>query len=254
MNQLPRTDGSAEQIDKRLLDERLAFLKIELPILSAKIDGIVDVLWKIRAACVAIWTAVTGAGLTTTTLTQGAASGGTQVIQHPHAFLLPFAAVVPILFWIIDCKNNQWYRRISRREYEIQQYINDVKDRTWPASFREELSRGQIEFPCYDLAGIATYETNREHRRFKWQASFIRSAVDPIPFGFYGLQIMISGAIAAIVFHEATPWMRFSSLAIGGLLLIALLIVAAIVRPQKAGKPSTPAAANATSPRKTDPS
>lgn len=242
MNQTPGISDPATQIAKRMVDERLAFLKIELPILSAKIDGIVDVLWKIRAASVAIWTAVTGAGLTTATLTQ-AGSTTTQVI-HPHSFLLPFAAVVPALFWIIDAKNNQWYRRISRREYEIQQYINDVKHRTWPSSLSEELSRGAIEFPCYDLAGIATYENNQEHPRFKWQASFIRSAVDAIPFGFYGLQIVISGIIAAAVFPEAKPWMRFSALAAGGLLLITLLITAAIVKPRKSNKISALATAN----------
>jgi hypothetical protein len=233
MNQISGIGDCVTQIDKQIVTERLAFLKIELPILSAKIDGIVDVLWKVRAACAAIWTAVIGAGLSTTTLTQGSGSGATQIILHPHSFLLPFACVTPVLFWIIDSKNNQWYRRITRREYEIQQYINDVKDRTWPTSLAEELSRGNIAFPCYDLAGIATYVNNREHPRFKWQASFIRSAVDPIPFCFYGLQMIISGAITAVVFSQARPAVKFAPLVISGVLLIMVLTMAAIVRPPK---------------------
>ena len=34
---------------------------------------------------------------------------------------------LPMLFLFVDAKNNQWYRRLSERESQIQQFLNDPK-------------------------------------------------------------------------------------------------------------------------------
>ena len=121
-------------------DEQLNILKQELTILATKIGGTVDILWKVRGLSLTLWTAAFTVGV-----------GNFSIDKQPIIALLAMTAFLPLLFLFVDAKNNQWYRRLSERESEIQKFLNDpeykLRRPTDQLHFSRLLSKANI-FPC----------------------------------------------------------------------------------------------------------
>lgn len=166
--------------EEKLTQERLAILKIELPILATKIGSTVDTLWKVRTVGLTAWIAVFGAGL-----------GQFDENKHPVPFLLVLSCVLPLWFAIIDAKNHQWYRRLELRENAIQSYINKefIDVNGVRHSFSAICALNDFAFPLYDLAGEFTYAGSK---KFEWEVSFRRNLAEPIPVLIYGSQTFLS--------------------------------------------------------------
>jgi hypothetical protein len=192
----------------------LDLLKTEITLLASKISSVVDTLWKVRTASITLWTAVLGVGL-------GSFTGD----KKPIVPLLILSCLLPVAFINIDARNNRWYRRLSYREYAIQQYLNDT-------SFV-----GPAPFPIYDLAGTNTF---RESKRHDWEFSLLRSIVDPIPLTVYGGQLLFSAAACTIYIESPLRWCVPASVALA---LVGLSALANVAR-ARASRP----AANATQP------
>lgn len=151
----------------------LDLLKVEMQILASKVANVIDTLWKIRTASITLWTAVLGVGL-----------GSFTDNKEPVLPLLILSCLLPVLFFNIDARNNRWYRRLSSREYSLQQYLNDP-DYKSPEGF-----------PIYDLSGANTF---RGSSYYAWEFSIARSCVDPIPLSVYGGQALFS--VVACLFY-----------------------------------------------------
>lgn len=153
-------------------------LKTEMSVLASKISSVIDTLWKVRTASISLWSAVLSVGL-----------GSFSAAKEPVVSLLVLGCFLPILFINIDARNNRWYRRLSNREYAIQQYLNVPSED--PSS----------PFPVYDLAGDNTFRGSRQH---VWEFSLLRSLVDPIPLTFYGGQLLFSAVVCTL--YLTGPW------------------------------------------------
>jgi hypothetical protein len=184
-------------------DERLNILKQELTILAAKIGGTVDTLWKIRGLSLTLWTAAFTVGV-----------GNFTTDKQPIIVILIVTAFLPLLFLFVDAKNNQWYRRLSERESQIQQFLNDPKyvlsATGLPATLQSASLEGRSLFPVYDLTGVATLG---EDPTFKWQTTILRSMVDTIPSVVYWSQVFFS-CIACTLYANSPVRLLFLPISI----------------------------------------
>lgn len=198
-------------------DEQLNILKQELTILATKIGGTVDILWKVRGLSLTLWTAAFTVGV-----------GNFSIDKQPIIALLAMTAFLPLLFLFVDAKNNQWYRRLSERESEIQKFLNDPEYKLpatdGPATLQSPPLEGKSLFPVYDLAGLATF---RENPGFKWQTSILRSMVDTIPTVVYWSQVFFS-CIACTIY--AGPSIRRLFLPVSITLFVLLRTIAYLYR------------------------
>jgi hypothetical protein len=178
----------------------LDFLKTEITLLAGKISSVIDTLWKVRTASITLWTAVLGVGL-----------GSFTADKAPIIPLLILSCLLPVAFINIDARNNRWYRRLSSREYDIQQYLND------PAYI------GPTPFPVYDLAGANTFRGSEWHA---WEFSLLRSLVDPIPLSVYGGQLLFSAVACMIYMNTPLRWYVPAAVALALLSLGAFATIA----------------------------
>ena len=127
---------------------------------------------------------------------------------------------LPMLFLFVDAKNNQWYRRLSERESQIQQFLNDPKYILpaigLPVTLHSPPLEGKSFFPVYDLAGVATFG---ENPRFKWQTSILRSMVDTIPSAAYWSQVFFC-CVACSIYAGPSVKRRFLPVSITLFLLL----------------------------------
>lgn len=197
--------------------EQLNILKQELTILATKIGGTVDILWKVRGLSLTLWTAAFTVGV-----------GNFSIDKQPIIALLAMTAFLPLLFLFVDAKNNQWYRRLSERELEIQKFLNDPEYKLpatdGPATLQSPPLEGKPLFPVYDLAGLATFG---ENPGFKWQTSILRSMVDTIPTVVYWSQVFFS-CIACTIY--AGPSVRRLFLPVSITLFVLLRTIAHLYR------------------------
>lgn len=169
--------------DKRVFDEKLELLKLEINILNARINQLVDNVWKIRSICLTIWLAGLSYGLGT--LSQG---------NKPFISILMISTIIPIVFMLIDARETNWYFRYELRDSEIREFMT-LKDYILPStkkriSFEECLSDQVFRFPVYDLTGSKTLG---DDKLYLWQTRSLWSFLaTPVPFFFYSLQIFVS--------------------------------------------------------------
>lgn len=177
-------------IDPNVLKkERLALLQTELSILSAKTEGVVATLWRVRTTSLTLWTASVAVGL-----------GSLDANNDPNLYFLVLTAVFPALFLFVDAKNHQWYRRVTRREKEIQAFINNpeykLPSTQQHMTFDVWLSSKDICFPVYDLPGKFTCGKDVE---FAWDVGLLSNLTEPIPLLVYGTQMFLSCVACTLV-------------------------------------------------------
>lgn len=169
--------------NERVFEEKLELLKLELNILNARINQLLDNAWKIRHICLTLWLAGLSLGL-------GALSQG----NKPIIEILLLSTIIPIVFLLIDAKETNWYFRYEFRDSEIREFMN-LKDYILPStekriSFEECLSEQVFRFPVYDLTGSKTLGDDKLylwHTKSLW--SFLAT---PVPLFYYSLQIFVS--------------------------------------------------------------
>lgn len=176
-------------------EEQYSDLKQELGILSPKISGAVDTLWKVRTVEVTLWTAILGVGL-----------GSFLQAGQPIVPLLILSCVLPIVFINIDARNNQHYQRVTSRESAIIDVMNGDYD-----SYANP-------FPVFDFCAKFTYSMEKKKGK-DWKCSVVRNMADPIPLSFYASQLVFSSCICAL--YAPFPWKHmfipFSVITIMGL-------------------------------------
>jgi hypothetical protein len=192
--------------------ENLAILKEELAILATKSGDVVSTLWSIRALSLTLWTAAVAVGL-----------GNFAEKKQPIIGLLALTVFMPMLFFLADAKNNQWYRRVSSREWQIQQFLNCpgyvLPATGLPATLQSPAAPGTSQFPVYDLGGASTFGNDA---KFRWETQMIRSMIDPIPTAIYWSQVFFSCAVCAISAGPAIRWIFVPSAIWAFLLLRAV--------------------------------
>ena len=165
-------------------------LQSEITILSSKINGTVDRLWKIRGLSITLWSASVAIGL-------GATTGNKDKIPE----LLWVSAFLPLLFWWIDATYNSWYCRFVIREREISKYLNCEKYNLPGEDFEfnssELLGAEKIKFPIFDQGG---HETFNDSKWFSWKVGKFHSFADTRPIIIFGGQVLISTIL--ILQHE----------------------------------------------------
>ena len=178
----------------KLIEEKLALLKLELTNLTSKINNSVDSLWKIRTVAMAIWTAAMGYGL-----------DPVRSNNDPLIAIILITILIPLWFFWIDARYNRWYRRIMFREWQIQQFINSreykLPKTNEEMSFNQLTEREDFLFPVYDLTGDNTYGNDPD---FNWQVSLLRNWVDSIPVFVYGSQMLVSAVVSSM--YLSSPW------------------------------------------------
>jgi len=176
-------------------EEKYSDLRQELNILSGKISGAVDTLWKVRTAEVTLWTAILGVGL-----------GSFLQAGQPIIPLLILSCALPIVFINIDARNNEHYQRVTSREAAIIDVMNGDCE-------------GYVEpFPIFDFRADFTYSQEKKESK-NWKFSVIRNMADPISLSFYGSQLVFSSCICSL--YAPSPWnymfLPFSAVSIIGL-------------------------------------
>lgn len=193
-------------------DDRLAILTQEISILATKVGGTVDTLWKIRGLSLTLWTAAFTVGI-----------GNFSSDKKPIIVLLIVTAFLPLLFLLVDAKNNQWYRRLSNREAQIHAFLNDpeyvLPVSGLPATIQSPPDEGFSLFPVYDLAGAATFGLDPW---FEWQTKTLRSMVDPIPTAVYWSQVFFS-CVACSIFAGSQVRLVFLPISILAFLFLRIL-------------------------------
>lgn len=172
---------------------------------------------KVRGLSLTPWTAAFTVGV-----------GNFSIDKQPIIALLAMTAFLPLLFLFVDANNNQWYRRLSERESQIQQFLNEPKyvlpATHLPVTLQSPSRDGKSLFPVYDLAGVATFG---EHPGFKCQTSILRSMVDTIRSAVYWSQVFFSCVACTIC---AGPSVRRLFLPVSITLFLLLSTIAYLSR------------------------
>lgn len=198
--------------EDKLLEEKLNFLRLELSNLTTKINGTVDAIWKIRSAEFLLWAAAVGYALPKDSK------------DTPRVSLFLITLLIPLWFYWIDAKYNQWYRRLASRERFIQHFLNSEE-------FERVVRDGNTSFPVYDVSGESTFVGDKE---FEWHTSLLRSWVDTTPMFIYGGQMLVSASLTAI--YGSFIWWGIewkSSFMVGVIIFFGLLVIVAKRKQQR---------------------
>lgn len=160
---------------------RLDLLKLEIGIIAGKAKDAVDNLWRIRVYTYTFWFACVGAGL-----------AGLNFKENPGIIwpLVWLSFLPPMVAAFVDATYHGWYRLLILRETEIGKFLNnaDYKLPNKTAFVTDSSCTDKIQnFPVFDLGASVTY--GREHKRWRWENSAIRSLASLTPLLVYASQL-----------------------------------------------------------------